>query len=226
MSPVDSPTVEASLSTSKADSTTEGGGDKKPNSGAVVSHTPNGAEPKEKKRKRKRDPPREHDAKDTATDEQAPNADRSSEKYKGGEESRDHSQSKTQPPTEDVPQNAGDKKVKKKEKEKREETQPKQGDTNEENIAPPEPVAPSADDNSKDEKISKKRKHKKEEEATAEPEPLQTGGAEKKKKKKKDKSGVDVIGADHAIGDKRKREGSAMNDGEKRKKKRADVGQS
>lgn len=157
---------------------------------------PNGAEPKEKKRKRKHDHiPREHNGKDVAAEEPPAKVDGPSEKRRGVETDGDDSLSKTQPLTEGNPQNSMDKKVKKRKKEKREEAQSKQENIDE-HIAPPEPVAPHAGDNSKDEKRAKKRKRKekREEDAQAkegdtEPEPLtlQTDDAKRKRKKRKEK---------------------------------------
>ena len=84
----------------------------------------------------------------------------SSEKRKRGEKSGDESQSKTQPPTDGIPRNSEDKKVKKRKKEKREEARSKEGNVDEENIGPLEAVARHGDDNAEDEKRGKKRKHK------------------------------------------------------------------
>ena len=148
-----------------------------------------------------------------AADESPAKVDEPAEKRRGVE--TDGDLSKTQPPTENNTEGSGDKKVKKRKKEKREETQSKQENINEEHIAPPEPVAPHADDKSKDEKKAKKRKRKekREEDAQAkegdiEPEPLasQTDGTKRKKRK----DVVEVV--DQTAED------STRNDGEKKRK--------
>jgi len=103
----------------------------------------------------------------------------SSEKCKGGEKSGDESQSKTQPPTDGIPRNSEDKKVKKRKKEKREEARSKEGNADEENIGPPEAVAPHG---------GKKRKHKEDVQANQGEgkEVDQTSGEKRKRKKKLD----------------------------------------
>jgi len=225
MSPVDPSAVEPSLSSANAASVTEHGEGKTRDTGvAAASHTPNGAGPKEKKRKHDHTP-RDHNGKDVATDEPPAKADGPSEKRRGVKADKDASLSKTQPPTEGDPHNSGDKKVKKRKREKREGAQSKQ--ENEEHVAPPEPVVPHADGNSKDENKAKKRKRKekREEDAQAtqgdtEPEPLasHTDGAQRKRKKRKEKEEkavVEVVGADQTAG-----EDSTTNDGEKKRKRK------
>jgi hypothetical protein len=188
-------------------------------------------EPKEKKRKKIHDPPREHDGKDAPPDEttrvtheqpqkEASKVNGSSEGFKSSENG---SQSKTQPPTEGLPETSGDKKVKRK-KEKREKARLTQGDVSKETITPPEPTAPSVDDNIKDDKKSKKRKHKEKREEVAEANhggtageaatklellASQTDDAKGERKKKKSKE-------EKATGE--KREETVVNDvGKKRK---------
>jgi hypothetical protein len=127
-------------------------------------------EPKEKKRKKKHDPLREHAGKGVSSDEtthvapeqpqkQASKVKGSSEGHKNSEKSGGDSQSRTQPPTEETPGTSGDKKVKRK-KEKGEKARLKQGDVSKETITPPELVASSVGDSTKEEKRAKKRKHK------------------------------------------------------------------
>jgi len=187
-------------------------------------------EPKEKKRKKKHDPPREHDGKDApphGTTHVAPEqSQKEASKVKGSEGHKRSGKSNTQPPTEGIPETLGDKKVKRK-KEKGEKVRLKQGDFSKETITPPEPIAPSVDDITKDEKKSKKRKHKEKREEDAEAnhggtagvaaklEPLtsQTDDAKGERKKKKGK----------ATGEKRKHEETVANDVERKRKRKEEI---
>lgn len=192
-------------------------------------------EPKEKKRKKKHDPPREHDGEDVPSNEtthvapeqpqEAFKAKTSSEGHKRSENSGDDSQTKIQPPTNGVSETSGNKKVKKRRKEKGEKPRLMQGDVSKETITPPEPVPPSVDDSTKDEKKGKKRKHKEKREEDVEAnhggtaatklEPLasQTDDAKGEKKKRKSKD-------EKAAGEKRKHEDTVANDVERKRRKR------
>jgi len=216
-------TVEPSSSGENAAIKTERGEGKKRDS---EKHTPNGMEPKEKKRKKKPDPTREHDGKDAPPDETTHVASDQTEasKVKG---SSDDSQSKPQPPTGGIPETSGDKKIKKRRKEKGEKSRLNQGDVSKETIMPQEPVASYVDDSAKDEKRVKKRKHKEKREddveanhggtaeAATKPEPLasQTDDAKGERKKKKSKE-------EKASGEKRKHEDTVANDVERKRRKR------
>jgi len=215
MSPADTSAVKPSQSVADAATKTERGDVKKRDE----KHTPNGTEPKEKKRKKKHDAPREHDGKDhppprDETNHEASKVKGSSEGHKRSETSGDDTQSKTRFATEGIPETSGDKKVKKRKKEEKgEKARLKQGDVSKETNTPPEPVAPS-DDGTKDEKKAKKRKHKEKKEEDTETnhgsparetatrlEPLasQTDDANVEKKKKRGKE-------EKAAGKKRKHE--------------------
>jgi hypothetical protein len=190
-------------------------------------------EPKEKKRKKKHDSPREHDGKDAPPDEtkhfaseqpqkEASKVKGSSEGHKRNEKSGDDIRSNTQPATEGISKTSGDKKVRKRKKEDQgEKALLKQGDASKETNTPPEPVAHSVDDGTKDEEKIKKRKHKKkregEEDAGANHGSTIAEAATmlellasqtddyKKDKKKKGKE-------EKAAGEKRKHEDSVAND--------------
>jgi len=195
----------------------------------------NRMEPKEKKRKKKHDLPREYNGKDAPPGEttdvapeqpqkEASRVNGSPEGHKRSENSGDESQSKTQPPIEGIPETLADKKVRKRKKEKGEKTRLKQGDVSKETITPPEPVAASVDDSTKDEKKVKKRKHKEKKEEGAEADHDSTAATklepsasqmddakgERKRKGKEEK----------ATGEKRKHEDTVANDVEKRRKHR------
>ena len=183
-------------------------------------------EPKERKRKKKHDSPREHNGKHAPPDEttdvapehpqkEASRVNGSPEGHRRSENSGDDPRSKTQPPTEGIPEILADKKVGKRKKEKKEKARLKQGDVS----TPPEPLSASVD-----EKKVKKRKHKEKKEENEEAnhdgmaatklEPLtsqmdDTNGQRKKRKDKEEK----------ASGEKRKHEDAVANDVEKKRRK-------
>jgi len=224
MSPVDTSAVKPSPSVANAATKTERGDVKK---GDAEKHTPNGTEPKEKKRKTKHDAPREHDGKDAPpprdeTNHEASEVKRSSEEHKSSKTSGDDTQSKTQFATEGIPETSGDKKVKKRKKEEKgEKARLKQGDLSKETNTPPEPVAPSVDDGTKDEKKVKKRKHKEKKEedtetnhgsrATTRLEPLASPTDDPKGEKK---------GKEEKAAGKKRKHDSVANDIEKKRKRK------
>jgi len=217
MSPADPLPAEPSPSDANTATKTERGESKKRDSAAILeSHTSNGTEPKEKKRKKKHDPPRTQNGKEATADETTDVA----------PEPLPKSPSKVQVPDDGIPEQSGEKKRKKNKKEKREDAQQ-------------ETVASHVDDGTKDEKKAKKRKHKEKREKDAqadqdsaakegatelEPVALQTDDTKGKKNKKgkEEKAGVEVaVATDQATSENRKHEDLVVNGGEeKRKRKR------
>jgi hypothetical protein len=193
-------------------------------------------EPKERKGKKKHDPPREHNGKDAPPDEttdlapeqprkEASRVNGSPKGHKRSENSGDDPQSETQPPTEGIPETLTDKKAGKRKKEKGERTRLKQAA--DVSIAPLEPLAASVDGSSKDEKKVKKRKKHEKKEEDAEANHDGTGGdaatkleplaprmddAKVERKKRKGKE-------EKATGEKRKHEDAVANDVEKKRRK-------